>query len=255
MLTWESTNRDKSVERLSALFAHWRKIFFDMLFPLFCLGCESYGEWLCENCFAKLPLRLDQRCPLCLKQPTPHGERCFACKDVSQLDGLYAASYYQSPLLSYVIHTYKYRFIPQLSEILGAFLVGSLRNTRFPLPDIILPVPLHPRRLRFRGFNQAELISDLVGKNILPDFEIPVKKKILVRQRKTKPQIKTHSRTERLANLTQAFVVSEEGREKVQGKNIWLIDDVSTTGTTLAECAKVLKSAGAKSVFGIVLAR
>lgn len=239
----------------SGLLVRWKETLSDMFFPLFCLGCEKYGEWLCPDCFAKLPLRHDQRCPLCLKQPTPQGERCFACKEYAGLDGLFAASDYRSPLLSYVIHTYKYRFIPELSSVLGAFLVGVLQNSRLPLPDLIVPVPLHRRRLRFRGFNQAVLLSEYLGNNLVPGFPLPSASQILKRARKTKPQMKTRSREERLVNLRNAFTVSEEGKEAVAGKHLWLLDDVSTTGTTLAECAKVLKQAHAKSVFGIVLAR
>jgi competence protein ComFC len=226
----------------------------DLFFPLFCLGCEAYGAWLCPRCLLSLPQRIDQRCPLCLKQLTPHGERCFGCQDRSGLDGVFAASYYHSPLLSYTIHTYKYRFMPALSETLGEFLVRSLQSTDLPLPDIIIPVPLHPRRLRFRGFNQAVLLGQYLSEHLVLGYPLSFQE-ILIRRRITKPQMKTRSREERLANLENAFALAPGKKGEVRGRSVWLIDDVSTTGTTLTECARALKKSGAKSVFGIVLAR
>lgn len=84
---------------------------------------------------------------------------------------------------------------------------------------------------------------------------LPVLQDHLIRTRFTKPQMKTSSREERLSNLKNAFTISETSATAIHGKTVWLIDDIATTGTTLEECARALKAAGAKSVFGIVLAR
>ncbi|HLC95080.1 MAG TPA: ComF family protein [Patescibacteria group bacterium] len=227
----------------------------DTLFPIRCISCNTFGAYLCTHCLALLPRRLQQRCPTCLKATTPRGEVCFSCTGKRSLDGLFAASHYRHPLVATAIHTYKYRFIPALSEPLGQWLGGRLADIELALPDLYIPVPLHPRRLRFRGFNQSALLTHILSDTLTPGSVIPVVKNFLLRTRSTKSQIKTVSRDERLHNLYNAFTIAKKSDISIRGKTLWLIDDVATTGTTLEECARVLKKAGAKSVFGIVLAR
>lgn len=227
----------------------------DTLFPISCLGCGAPDEYLCTACLETFPRRLRQRCPTCLKTTTPRGEVCFACFGKNSLDGLFAASQYRNSLVSESIHTYKYRFIPSLATPLGTWLGGRLTEIGLPLPDLYIPVPLHPRRLCFRGFNQSELLTDTLAETLTPGSVLPVLKNCLLRIRYTRPQMKTKVREERLGNLKNAFALAEGSETEVRDKTVWIIDDVATTGTTLEECARVLKSAGAKSVFGIVLAR
>lgn len=227
----------------------------DTLFPVSCLGCGAPREYLCRTCLDIFPRRLRQRCPTCLKTTTPRGEACFACSGKNALDGLFAASLYRVSLVSASIHTYKYRFIPAFAQPLGIWFAGRVTEIGLPLPDLCIPVPLHPRRLRFRGFNQSELLARLLADTLAPGLSLPVRTDILRRTRYTKPQIKTETREERLNNLAGAFTLVAENTSSVKGKSIWIIDDVATTGTTLEECAKALKQSGAKSVFGIVLAR
>lgn len=241
--------------------ASFNKGFLDTLFPLYCLGCETKGAWICVLCENKIPRRREQHCFLCLKNITPCGQMCFPCKDsfkssvTPKLDGIFAASYYKYSLVSRAIHAYKYRFLATLSLPLGSLLADALRQSTLPLPDIILPVPLHKRRLRFRGFNQSELLAEIVSQTLVPGLEITLLRNCLLRPRYTKPQMKTHSRDERLANLRGAFALATGSEKFIRDKNIWIIDDVATTGTTLEECALLLKKHGAHNVFGIVLAR
>lgn len=229
----------------------------DTLFPVRCLGCRAKGAWICERCLRQVPIRLEQRCPACFRHVTPAGEVCFSCRDTAMpaLDGIFVASYYRDSLLPHAIHTYKYRFIPALSLPLGHFLASVIEKSALSLPDAIIPVPLHSRRLRFRGFNQSELLARVLSQTITPGLEIPLLPGVLLRIRSTKPQMKTDSREERLANLKNAFALAPGKEAALQGASLWLIDDVSTTGTTLKECAAILKQHGARSVFGIVLAR
>lgn len=138
---------------------------------------------------------------------------------------------------------------------LGTLLKNALEKSTLPLPDMLIPVPLHQKRLRFRGFNQSELLAKELSEILTPGLELPLSCNILLRIRYTKPQIKTDSREERLANLKNAFAVAAGQEDEIRDKYIWLIDDVATTGTTLEECAGLLKQHGAKTVFGIVLAR
>lgn len=154
-----------------------------------------------------------------------------------------------------MVHCYKYRFIQDIAPILGAIIIKSVSAHNLPLPDLIIPVPLHQRRLRFRGFNQSSLIAKYVGENITPGFEIPVLEDVLVRHRYTEPQMKIRNHSHRKNNIQNAFSIKKDGKKTIKNKNIWLVDDVATTGATLFECAKVLKKAGAKEVFALVVAR
>lgn len=233
----------------------WKQVL-DTLFPLSCLGCGRTKYWLCPTCLSRLPIRLEQDCPTCRHHITPHGAVCFSCRDTNpqSLDGLFVASYYHDSLLPHAIHTWKYRFIPGLAAPLGQFLATTLRESDLPLPDALIPVPLHPRRLRFRGFNQATLLATELTKRLTPGLDFPVTE-ALIRTRYTKPQMKTDSREERLRNLREAFVIVPGQETNIVNKHLWLVDDVATTGTTLEECAQVLKANGARSVWGIVLAR
>lgn len=227
----------------------------DTLFPIRCLSCNAYGQYLCHDCLLHFPRRLRQRCPTCHRSTTPRGAICFSCSGKNCLDGLFAGSTYRHPLVAESIHTCKYRFIPALTEPLGKWLAERIQEIDLPLPDMFIPVPLHRRRLRFRGFNQSALLANILADTLTPGSALPVLENYLLRTRSTKPQIKTRNREERLLNLCNAFAITPENMARVAGKTIWLIDDVATTGTTLEECARVLKKAGATSVFGIVLAR
>ncbi len=174
---------------------------------------------------------------------------------MTALDGLFIARSYHHRLLKKLLFTLKYRFIATAADPLATLLAESITHHPLPLPTLIIPVPLHPRRLRFRGFNQAEVLAQKLMAQLLPGAPIRIRNDILQRIRFTKPQMKTDSKSERLANLTAAFMVPLETAGPLVGQSIWLIDDVATTGTTLDECARTLKTAGAKTVWGIVIAR
>lgn len=233
------------------------KAVLDTLFPLRCLGCGRGTYWICPPCENRIKRRLDQECPICRHRVTPGGAVCFNCRDTSStaLDGVFVASSFHDPLLRHAIHTYKYRFIRDLSVPLGHLLLESLRHSSLPLPDVLIPVPLHKRRLRYRGFNQSTLLARIIGDELTPGLPLSVLEDALIRTRFTKPQMKTTSREERLANLTGAFMLNPADQNLIWSKSVWLIDDVETTGTTLEECARVLKQNGARLVWGIVLAR
>jgi ComF family protein len=123
------------------------------------------------------------------------------------------------------------------------------------IPDLIIPVPLHPKRLRWRGFNQAELLAKYLGENMTPGFSLPVLSDVLIRQKNTTTQMKIKNYSERQKNMEGAFGINKENNNLIRSKNILLVDDVATTGSTLFECARILKKSGAASVFGIVVAR
>jgi len=115
-------------------------------------------------------------------------------------------------------------------------------------PDLLVPVPLHPRRLRERGFNQAILLGTLLAKT----WQIPLARTALDRTRWTVPQIELHH-AEREANVRGAFVVATPAA--VAGKRVLLLDDVLTTGSTVSECSRMLRKAGANDIFVLAIAR
>ncbi|MCX6765724.1 MAG: ComF family protein [Candidatus Moranbacteria bacterium] len=239
------------------MLAKIKKFILDTLFPVSCLSCGKPDEWICEECFSKIPSLRDQVCPWCEKIPTPEGRVCFACRKKSSLDGLLVASSYQNKLVAAAVHHYKYHFLENLSLPLGRILIQAILDSGSPLPDMIVPVPLHPRRLRWRGFNQAGLLADYLSSNLTPGFAIPVFNNLIVRQRYTPPQMKIKNYSRRNKNIENAFGINkkEYGKKFLESKHILLVDDIATTGATLFECASVLKKAGAKVVFATVIAR
>jgi ComF family protein len=112
---------------------------------------------------------------------------------------------------------------------------------------MLVPVPLHPKRLRERGYNQASLLSKELGKLV----GLPVEDDTLIRVKDSVPQARTRSAIERRRNVQDAFA----SHQRLEGKQILLIDDVCTTGATLDACATALKAAGAGSVWGLTVAR
>jgi len=232
-----------------------KKLVLDTLFPISCLSCEKPDEWICEKCLEKIPLKREQVCPICEKAITPNGRVCFKCKKKYSIDGILATASYKNKLVSGATHYYKYRFIEDLKNPLGKLLIKALFNSELPIPDLIIPVPLHKRRLRWRGFNQAGLLAEYLSLNFTPGFEIPTPDDLIIRQKHTPPQMKIKDYAQRKNNMRDAFKINLNEKKKIKEKRILLVDDIATTGSTLFECAKVLKKSGAQEVFGLVIAR
>jgi len=145
------------------------------------------------------------------------------------------------------IHELKYRNLKAISPCLGELLADYLREN--PLPgEALVSVPLHPRRLRERGYNQSGLLARELGKHI----DLPVIEDCLIRVKQAQPQVRAADVEERRRNVADAFVCRDE---RMTGKQIILIDDVCTSGATLESCAAALKDRGAASVWGLTLAR
>ena len=144
------------------------------------------------------------------------------------------------------IHAVKYQTVRATAPILGRLLGRWIQAT--PVPgEFVVPVPLHKRRLRSRGYNQSELLAEELGKL----SGLPVGEAVLVRTRDTPPQVSLSGREERVRNVEGSF--SCVGG--VEGRKILLVDDVVTTGSTLSACGSALRASGADSVWGVALAR
>lgn len=227
------------------------KFLLDLFFPKSCLFCQREGDYLCSDCQALLEISEYQYC-LCQKPlRLPRAGKCQKCQKNS-LNGLYFALNYQNSFSQKLIQQFKYQpFVKELSKNLASLIITHFQlsgnNPDFP-NFIIIPIPLERKRLKWRGFNQAEEIA----KELANFFEIPLISDCLIKIRETLPQTEL-SEKERKENLKGAFLV--KNKEKIKKKKILLVDDVYTTGSTLEEAARVLKEAGAKEIIGIVVAR
>jgi ComF family protein len=200
----------------------WRKLL-DLLFPPVCLHCNQYASYLCEQC-------QDQIDFLYYEPKLPAFENL--------IDRVLALGFFTPPL-STVIKAAKYQSISEAARALGDSLY---RHLTFPQDiDCITAVPLHPKRQRWRGYNQAELIGRQLALRLNKPY-LP----LLVRQHHTQNLASTHGHTERTALMENAFALNSRFEQKIKGKHILIVDDVITTGSTMAACAHVLKSAGAK---------
>ena len=215
-------------------------VFLDTLFPCRCYGCGVYDTFLCDSCFKLLP----RRSPVTtfFESSTPPG-----------LDSLTSALFFRAPIVSALIHDFKFRGIETLLIPLTQTLIEAVEHTPLPLPHIITAVPLHPRRLRDRGYNQSALIATTLALKLNTPVTITSYAPLLRRIRYTPPQSKSPNREARLQALIGAFALQDH-LLTLKGQVIWLIDDVATTNTTLEECARILKKAGAKEVHGLVIA-
>ncbi|OGE81063.1 MAG: hypothetical protein A2826_00670 [Candidatus Doudnabacteria bacterium RIFCSPHIGHO2_01_FULL_43_23] len=221
--------------------------FLDLILPKTCRVCGAFDTWLCEVCQGKIVLNVNQFCPVCVK-PSVDGHTHANCGNRNTLDGLLAASDFDQ--LQDLVHSYKYDLIKDLGLPLGKILTGFVEQknyVNFVKNFVIVPVPLHKTRKRFRGFNQSEILAQVVAEK----FRLTQKNLLLQRSKNTSPQTKL-DRNQRKQNILGA--ITAEQKDYIKDKKILLIDDIATTGATLNECAKVLKKYGAREVWGLVLA-
>lgn len=211
------------------------------------MGCRAEGNWWCEPCQLKTST-LPASCPGCAK-PTSLGQTCPDCVS-HPLSGLTALFWYrEEEPVGQLIRLLKYSLVREAAEFFSRALPAlapaapAAVGGRAP---VIMPVPLYRRRERERGFNQAILIAELCARR----WQLSVTPG-LARRRATAQQARL-SRPERFQNVAGAFVWMES---KPPPPAVILVDDVYTTGATMQECARVLRAAGARWVWGLVLAR
>jgi len=226
----------------------------DFLFPRECLGCGQTGNYFCEHCLNKLLLQPQRICPIC-SQFSPGGFVHPGCQQSLGLNGLTTVFQYKG-IFKKAIKKLKYKFITDLAgNLVESFLSFCGEDKTFTqfcrqTNVFLVPIPLHPSRRRWRGFNQAELLGKMIAENLA----LPFQPNLLLRKKKTKPQVKL-SKDERAENIKGAFILN--GNLKLEIKNLKFIifDDVWTSGATMREAARVLKRSGAQKVWGLALAR
>lgn len=223
-----------------------RGIALNLLFPRWCVGCGNEGSFICPSCLHSLARIEPPVCPLC-GRPRHHEGLCTDCAGwEASIDGIRSPFIFEG-LIRTAIHHLKYRNLKAIAETLATLLKDYLET--LPLTaDTLVPMPLHPKRLRDRGYNQSELIARELGRLT----GMPVSTESLIRERYSLPQARTGSVEERKHNVRNAFAFhGNDFREK----RILLIDDVATSGATLDAASAALKRAGAASVWGLVVAR
>lgn len=225
----------------------------DFFFPKKCCACGKFGTYFCEDCI-KTILQTDLVCPNCEK-PSIGGKNHPLCYKKFGLNGLWSLGTYQNPLKK-AIQKLKYKFVSDIAENLIDLMIEYWAKYTPQFIDeikktqgkdwIIVSVPLHPKRQKWRGFNQSALLGQILSKKLGLEYH-----ELLKRTKHTKPQVGLKG-WERKKNIKNAFSLT---RPYTPDANILLVDDVWTTGSTLKECCYVLKRNGAKSVWAITLAR
>lgn len=216
---------------------NFKKYILDLIFPVKCLGCGQSDDFLCPNCLKKIQLN-----------------RQIIYPKNSPLFGLIIAGSYKEPLLKEAIHKYKYDLVKDLTRPLADLMMKKLNDCPWFKENnvLLIPVPLHKKRLRWRGFNQTELLAERINQQL----NIPLADNILERIKHAPPQVKIKDPQIRKRNIKEAFRIRPApSKISLSNKTIILIDDVLTTGATLEECARALKKAGAQKIWGLVLAR
>lgn len=256
----------------------------DLIFPRRCVSCGKIGNYFCKKCITKIEFVTQSICPVCVK-PAIDGMTHPRCQTKYSLDGLISFFRYDG-IIRKAIKTVKYRFVSDLAKefitlIPQTSLTQLIMDSRSGQSDnstMLIPIPLYPSRMKFRGFNQAEVLGKVLAKRLNsvrpvpmerrdvnrtnperseeshPPSFISVKTDILKRVRKTIPQVEMKERAKRLKNMEGVFAVNQQAMKQLNNETILLFDDVFTTGATLRSATNVLKRAGCKKIWGVVLA-
>lgn len=218
----------------------------DLFFPRSCLGCGKVGDFICSRCSKKLSRLLPPICQRCGK-PESSGTYCRECWGTRNHIDVIRSVFVFEGIIRRAVHEFKYRNLRAIAVDLSQYMADYFLEYKLAA-DILLPVPMHANRLRKRGYNQSDLLAELISGRL----SLPVRGDLIRRVRDNKPQARTTCVEERRSNMENTFTcISSE----VSGKDIIIIDDVCTSGATLEACAAALKMKGASNVSGFTLAR
>jgi ComF family protein len=232
----------------------------NFLFPSECISCQKLtynsslkDRYLCSQCQNKIGILQENQCIIC-KTKNSLGKTCKTCQNKTSLSGLIISTKYDNPILREVIHYFKYRYLKDLSVPLALLMKKRVQNfpNTFFKETVLIPIPLSKKRLKKRGFNQAYLIAHHLSNWL----NIPLNSDIMKRVRSTSPQAEIKDYKTRQKNIKNNFRLNSaiNSERLLRNKKVILIDDVTTTGATLEECAKVLKPY-VKEVWGWTIAK
>lgn len=218
----------------------------DLVYPPHCVACGRMGAWLCPSCLDAYPAFRPPWCARC-GRPLPGGGFCRACRVASSpLRGTRSAGPHVAPLRE-AVHALKYEGVRVLAGPLAEMMAVAWSLVP-PPADVVVPVPLHPTRVRQRGYNQATLLA----RALAPRIGLPLHEGWLARERNTRSQVGL-TRAERWSNVDGAFRCA--AGVDLAGRRVLLVDDVFTSGATLRAAAGALRAAGAGDVWALTLTR
>jgi ComF family protein len=225
----------------------------DIVFPKKCEGCGKMGAYVCRECELGM-WEEEQICPICCR-PSRYGLRHVYCKQTWSMDGLICFWAYEGvakKLVKNAKYKYYFDYLKYSSQLTTQFLTRpefTFFKQFITETSVMVPVPLFEKRLNERGFNQAEIIAKVLGRQWLFSTN-----NLLARVKDTGRQV-GRTREERLMAMEGAFKFKIENLKFKIPEAVVLVDDVWTTGATMRECTRTLKKAGIKQVWGLVLAR
>lgn len=214
----------------------------DIVFPKMCAGCKREGEYICGSCRQKLVVP-EPICPMCSK-PSLDGWMHPRCTKRCGMERLIVGLPYRG-VVQQCLKKVKYKSAWDILDFLYRLQTVDVRLQNC----LITAVPMWREKERERGFNQADIVAEMVAENNKVPYLVT-----LERTRETKPMFGLKKK-ERRENVEGAFKITYQQTNKLTGKRVILVDDVWTTGSTMRECAKVLKQGGVESVWGLTLAR
>ena len=223
----------------------WQKTI-ELLLPARCVGCGAHGAYLCEACARGMPYLQPPACPGCAAQGWD--ARCPRCHAQPFAFDRATAAFRFAGAARTAVHRLKYQDLRALAPVMAGAMAEALEHSRVAV-DVVVPVALHPKQLRRRGYNQAALLARGVGARL----GVRVHEGALVRRRDTSAQVEMTSEEARHANMADAFEAA--AGVDLAGQAVVLVDDVLTTGSTLHSAAAALKVAGAMRVHALVYAR
>jgi len=226
--------------------------FFNLIFPPLCVFCRRLPEknqrrfLICRACLKKYLIFKTLFCASCGARLPDNKKNCHQENQYR----LGAPAHYSDPIVRRVIQELKYGKTEAVARALAALLTAYINELEITVRDyLIVPVPLHSARLRHRGYNQSELLARYLGENI----GLGLASGAVKRDRPTKTQTNIKHAEARRENVAGCFIAVRP--ELINGKNIILVDDIATTGATLAELTRALKQSGAKDIIGLVAAK
>lgn len=221
-----------------------------LLFPLRCPVCDEiatpFGEKICGDCVGKLKLLVSPYCMKCGKKLHGEEELCRDCREKEHVF-IRGRALYEYESVALPIYRFKYGGRQEYGDFFGeetAYYLGNF--VRSVKPDALIPIPLHKKRFRTRGYNQAAVLAKALGKWL----GIPVADNYLCRVRDTVP-LKRLNPKERENNLKRAFNIAQND---VKLKTVILVDDIYTTGSTMDEAARTLRARGVEKIYFVTLA-
>jgi len=252
---------------------HW---LVNLIFPIQCLGCSLENAWMCLRCLETIPTAPHHKCAFC-EAKTEFGKTCAHCLKRHHLDGALSFIPYAQPLIQAMLHSWKYNGVSQITPYLTRLVLHGIqkskninrqraarfldeampRQTLSRMPamppllynehTLLAPIPLHKKKLKQRGFNQAALLAKSISQYLNNALYAP----LLGRHKKTVAQAGLHG-IDRVTNMWDAFSLTKNF--DIKGRHIIIVDDVITTGSTCDAAAKILKDAGALSVWALTIA-